>query len=668
MLSRKPRAPSVKSLPISPPLPFPPSYYRQHHPASGQADAEEDIYTQPAPREYPGYAIMPDPAPGVNLALEQSYFDLRQQHHHRHHQHHHHQQHLHHQHHHQDQQHQDQQEYPFSPNDYSYEFSGYAARLPPSPPTSPPYAAAAPEDDRYPASLASLPLSMKSAGHRRGARSMGSATAVSQPSRLSRGSAATDVGRASDVSIDLADMLSDKLDEVINHMDMQVFSGRERDLCRYTHIHTAMAYVLTGLQTSMSTLAPRRPPRPALDAAFCALPPRLPPARPTTLQRSTTTATPGCPVAWLPSTCAFGSVSSAVAANANGDRFISTWPLLCLAAQSSQSAYNRPSPVERETHVEGDPYLGTKAMVIKSVALDHMNLIVFAVRGTTRSSFADWATNMNAEPATPTGFLDDPGNLCHAGFLSVARRMVRPVALRLEQLLAENPARAKFSLVITGHSAGGAVASLLYAHILSSTLRSELIYLRDRFKRIHCFTFGSPPVSLLPINKPADPKYAKWLFYTFINEGDPVCRADKPYVRSLVSLYKSPAPGPLPPPTTRSRSSTTTTTNGSSSSSSSRPSKLSFLKDRRESSDRSDLEREVFWPVPSPTLTLPGCLIVLRGNRDNPRDKDVVEAYLTHNEQLAGVVFGDVMMHMMTLYERRIQLLATDAVTARAAR
>lgn len=65
---------------------------------------------------------------------------------------------------------------------------------------------------------------------------MGSATAVSQPSRLSRGgSATTDVGQASDVSIDLTDMLSDKLDEVINHMDMQVFSGRERDLCMFIH-------------------------------------------------------------------------------------------------------------------------------------------------------------------------------------------------------------------------------------------------------------------------------------------------------------------------------------------------------------------------------------------------------------------------------------------------
>ncbi|EFQ99547.1 hypothetical protein MGYG_02560 [Nannizzia gypsea CBS 118893] len=607
MLSRKHRpAPSVKSLPISPPLPFPPAYYQHpHEHRAGDAKQPLDhaeIYPQMAPRDYPDYAAMPDPASGVNLAVEQSYFDLRGQHQHHHH--------LHHHHHHHQEHPEHSEQYPFSPNDYSYEFNNYSApRLPPSPPTSPPYAAAVPQEDHYPASLPSLPRSLKSAGHKRGTRSMGSATAISRPSRHSRGgSAATDVGRASDVSIDLTDMLSDKLDEVINHMDMQVFSGRERDLYldvdagpvgpdAATKTNSSRSFLRSSSSASNKTNYFAK----AYHYANSRLPPKLTPL----------------------------------------NLFISTWPLLCLAAQSSQSAYNRPSPVERETQVEGDPYLGTKTMVIKSVALDHMNLIVFAVRGTTRSSFTDWATNMNAEPATPTGFLDDPGNLCHAGFLSVARKMVRPVALRLEQLLVENPARSKFSLVITGHSAGGAVASLLYAHILSSTLRSELIYLRDRFKRIHCFTFGSPPVSLLPINKPSDPRYAKWLFYTFVNEGDP--------------LYKSPVPSING---SRSRSSTTN----------SKPSKLGFLKDRRESYDRPDFEQQVSWPIPSPTLTLPGCLIVLRGDRTNPRDKDVVEAYLTSNDQMAGVVFGDVMMHMMTLYERRIQLLATDAVTARAAR
>lgn len=297
-------------------------------------------------------------------------------------------------------------------------------------------------------------------------------------------------------------------------------------------------------------------------------------------------------------------------------------------------------------YVDGDIQSGTKSMVIKSAALDHRNVIVFAIRGTNVTSFSDWATNMDTEPTSPMGFLDDAGNLCHAGFLSVARRMVRPIALRLEQLLHEKPSRSACSLVITGHSAGGAVASLLYAHLMSKTLRSELIYLRERFKRIHCFTFGSPPVSILPLDKPANPKFNKWLFYTFINEGDPIARAEKPYIRSLINLYKTPAPQ-------------------TPSSGINLPMKFSLLggKDRRQAEKAKS--STAVWKTPAPNLMLAGCLILLRGSKDNPKDKNYAEACLIRNEDLTGVVFGDVMMHMMSLYERRLEMLATDAVTAK---
>lgn len=67
--------------------------------------------------------------------------------------------------------------------------------------------------------------------------------------------------------------------------------------------------------------------------------------------------------------------------------------------------------------------------------------------------------------------------MCHSGFLSVAQKMVKPVATRIRTLLEENPARSSCSLAFTGHSAGGAVASLLFAHMLSETIRSELTIL-----------------------------------------------------------------------------------------------------------------------------------------------------------------------------------------------
>ena len=69
---------------------------------------------------------------------------------------------------------------------------------------------------------------------------------------------------------------------------------------------------------------------------------------------------------------------------------------------------------------------------------------------------------------------DDPGNYVHSGFLSVARKMIKPVAARLRSLLQDDPSHATCSLVMTGHSAGGAVASLLYSHMLAEVVKSEL--------------------------------------------------------------------------------------------------------------------------------------------------------------------------------------------------
>ena len=170
--------------------------------------------------------------------------------------------------------------------------------------------------------------------------------------------------------------------------------------------------------------------------------------------------------------------------------YLPSYPLLCLAAQYSQRAYNKPTGDEREAFVNADWRMGTKAMVIKSMPIDDMNCVVFAIRGS--QTFMDWAVNLNSSPVTPKDFLvinyicvrascprltllkDDSGNLCHSGFLSVARKMIKPVAARLRSLLAENPARSSCSLLMTGHSAGGAVASLLYAHMLAEQVRSEL--------------------------------------------------------------------------------------------------------------------------------------------------------------------------------------------------
>lgn len=83
--------------------------------------------------------------------------------------------------------------------------------------------------------------------------------------------------------------------------------------------------------------------------------------------------------------------------------YIPTWPLLCLAAQYSDRVYEKARGGERDFYVGADYRSGTRATVIKSVPMDHMNTIVFAIRGT--ATFMDWAVNLDTAPASPAGFL-----------------------------------------------------------------------------------------------------------------------------------------------------------------------------------------------------------------------------------------------------------------------
>ncbi|EFX00458.1 lipase, class 3 [Grosmannia clavigera kw1407] len=366
--------------------------------------------------------------------------------------------------------------------------------------------------------------------------------------------------------------------------------------------------------------------------------------------------------------------------------YVNTYPLLCLAAKYSDCVYEQPRGAERYFHVNADWRTGTKAMVIRSVPMDHTKTIVFAIRGT--ATFMDWAVNMNVAPTSPAGFLDDPGNLCHAGFLSVARNMIQPVAKRLRELLQEG--RTSYSLLITGHSAGGAVAALLYSHMLaiSQQASSELNSLAGRFRRIHCITFGTPPVSLLPLANPDRKGLNKYLFLSIINEGDPVARADKAYVKSLLELFVSPISKTTPNDQGNSGVGIKDlrTETAASPLRPCRPFKLNKHHQYAKCNDAHHTNQLVYdirrsrglkpvWKVPQSTLSNPGRLIVLRagcpaqtigqGHRSiEELLDDGVVAQLTTDEQLREVIWGDPTYHTMKLYAGRIETLAIGAVTA----
>lgn len=57
---------------------------------------------------------------------------------------------------------------------------------------------------------------------------------------------------------------------------------------------------------------------------------------------------------------------------------------------------------------------------------------------------------------------------------------------------------------------------------------------------------------------------------------------------------------------------------------------------------------------------------MLRENRNSTAGaEDDIKAEITCDQELRGVIFGDPVMHMMKVYARRVEILATKAVTAK---
>lgn len=319
--------------------------------------------------------------------------------------------------------------------------------------------------------------------------------------------------------------------------------------------------------------------------------------------------------------------------------YLETWRLIGLAARASANVYARPKNDESEHFFAADPKNGSKAMVLKSKVVDDRNIIVFSIRGSQYNYF-DWATNLLQAPKAPEGFLDDEGNACHAGFLQVARAMIAPVAKRLREILEADPSRCTSSLLITGHSAGGAVASLLYMHMHAKRVESELNILTGCFKRVHCVTFGAPPVSLLPLQRSKSKRDDKSLFLSIANEGDLVVRADKAYIISLGKLLAAPI--------------------ASNSSVNMLAKKVSMATLRPGRAQRAAAVAP-YWDVPPATLSNAGRMVLLR-EKPGTQKAPVVEAIATSDEQLRNIVFGDPAMHLMSLYKQRIERLAFAAL------
>ena len=111
-------------------------------------------------------------------------------------------------------------------------------------------------------------------------------------------------------------------------------------------------------------------------------------------------------------------------------------------------------------------------------------------------------------------------------------------------------------------------------------------------------------------------------------------RADRAYIRSLLTLYASPAPGTgcadktLPVTVPREQ-------------------KCALGWGKRAKAKRAESAPaavpKYVWRVPPGTLSNAGRLVVLRGGNEGARDEDI-RAEITCDEEMRGVVFGDPVM------------------------
>ncbi|KAF2807479.1 alpha/beta-hydrolase [Mytilinidion resinicola] len=284
-------------------------------------------------------------------------------------------------------------------------------------------------------------------------------------------------------------------------------------------------------------------------------------------------------------------------------------------------------------------------MIIDDQLIDDSRVVIVSIRGTQFRSLSDWAVNKAATAAKPVGFLDDEENACHAGFLQVTKAMVGQVAAQLQQHPASS---ARPSLLFTGHSAGGAVAAILYSHMLSTSVHSDLTALASQFHSINCVTFGAPPLSLTPLPRRA---HGSGVFLSFANEGDPVLRlSNAAYVKSLAKLMTASPPSSVtsataPPPVKvvrRSRGSAVV--------------RVQTL----PAAPPTPWEELPLWPTPDAPLTNAGDVVLLRD-----RENGGAAASRVTPEELREVIFADLAQHTSEMYIRRVREVALAAMMGR---
>ncbi|KAF5719955.1 hypothetical protein FMUND_4425 [Fusarium mundagurra] len=168
----------------------------------------------------------------------------------------------------------------------------------------------------------------------------------------------------------------------------------------------------------------------------------------------------------------------------------------------------------------------------------------------------------------------------HSGFLACAATLLPWLTEEIVRQVTVD--EGLNDIVFTGHSAGGAVAAMVFLHFVCHC-PSELS--NAKFSLI---TFGAPPVTSTNITELAQSLPQTRHIYAVVNEHDLVPRVDQGYITSIISLYRSAYGLPL-----SDFNNTTFTTNS-----------------------QADRNQDAIWELPPPDFHVVGNVIVLRAKLD----------------------------------------------------
>ncbi|RDW66954.1 hypothetical protein BP5796_09703 [Coleophoma crateriformis] len=276
------------------------------------------------------------------------------------------------------------------------------------------------------------------------------------------------------------------------------------------------------------------------------------------------------------------------------------WQKVCLAAQAAKSIHKMTPTSGDALFFPGSTFGTFKSFAVSKNTYSGAQYLIVAIRAT-RTTW-DWMVNLNAEPTEYTEF----GNRfkCHRGFLLVAQNMKASVEKSIMEHL--STLVGPTNVIFAGHSAGAAVAQLLFTFIRTHPA-ADLVanVLGPNVSQMDCITFGGPPTSFPPLPIPPS-----CLFLDFKNEGDPVTLAQPDYIESLLQAYV------LKPPRTSS-----------------------------------------VWAVPGPLYYSSGDQILLRDVAGEDSDEEHPAAFRVDHDETKSIIFGNPVRHSMSLYLKRVETI-----------